>query len=258
MKKVVSIDHNQPMVEDPTVRGLAPIVCYEPWFPRCLEAIRQCLNDGHPVLVRLHSAANYPNTVGDCYQLDLESQAVLIVGYDDEKQAVAIIDPWNNNWGGEIGGRRWITYLDLSRQVVNTSLGMGMCLTPPQVNLTPKVDIHHNLSIDANIGFYSPRGVVMDRESWAIKKVLVECKIPKHLGETVYYEVEGHWIVGDLISLSMPITNNLTSDVEIEVLIRVVIQGERPYKFHDHIEITKKVLVNTIASKSKDYNSFVI
>lgn len=93
MKKLVSLEYNKHKIEDSTFKGLAPVVCYEPWFPRCLEAIKQCLNDGYPLLVRLHSAASYPNDADECYKLDLESQAVLIVGYDDEKQAVAIVDP---------------------------------------------------------------------------------------------------------------------------------------------------------------------
>jgi hypothetical protein len=74
MKKIISMENGQPKIENSTFEGLAPVVCYEPWFPRCLEAIKQCLNDGYPVLIRLHSAANYPNAVGDCYKHDLESQ----------------------------------------------------------------------------------------------------------------------------------------------------------------------------------------
>jgi hypothetical protein len=185
-------------------------------------------------------------------------RAVLIVGYDDERQAVAIIDPWNNDWGGELGGKRWVTYVDVSKQTVNTSLGMAMCLTPPQVNLIPQFDANQNLSIMANIGFYSPRGVVMDRESWAIKKIMVDCILPEAWGRTVHYEVEGHWVVGDLIKLSMPITSKPKSDAEIEVRIKAVIQGARPYEFSDCIETSKKILINTIASKEEGYNYAVV
>lgn len=258
MKKIVSMEYPQPKVEDSTFEGLAPVVCYEPWFPRFLEAIKQCLNDGYPVLIRLHSAANYPNAVEDGYKLDLESQAVLITGYDDERQAFAIIDPWNNIWGGELGGRRWVPFVDISRVAVNTSLGMGMCLTPPQVELAQQLDENQNLSLVANIGFYSPRGVVMDRESWAIKKIKVECILPEEWGRTVHYEMEGHWIVGDLINLSMPITSNLKSDGEIKVIIKAVIQGIRPYEFSDCLQITKNVLVKAMAAKEKIYNSAAI
>ena len=257
MKKLVVLEHNQQKSEDETFKGLAPVVCYEPWFPRCLEAIKQCLADGYPLLIRLHSAANYPDNGNECYKLDLESQAVLIVGYDDEKQAVAVVDPWNNNWGGECGGRRWVTYANLSRETVNTSLGMAMCLTPLQVNLTPQIDVHRNLSVTAEIGLYIPRGVVMDRDSWAIKKITAECILPFAWGKTVHYEVEGHWIVGDLIKWPMPIISKPECDGEIKVRIKVEIQGQRPYEFRDSIEMSKTILVNTIA-KAETFNYAVV
>ncbi|MDB2614342.1 hypothetical protein N9Y92_04220, partial [Chlamydiales bacterium] len=60
MKKLIPIKNNQYKVKNSSFEGLAPVVCYEPWFPRCLEAIKQCLNDGYPLLIRLHSAASYP------------------------------------------------------------------------------------------------------------------------------------------------------------------------------------------------------
>jgi hypothetical protein len=256
MNKIISLKLNELKVEDSTFKGLAPVVCYEPWFPRCLEAIKQCLNDGFPVLIRLHAAANYP--AEDVYKLDLESQAVLIVGYDDEKQSIAVVDPWNNNWGGEIGGRRWISYSDTSKQTVNTSLGMAMCLTPPQVQLIPQFDKNQNLSIEAHVGFYSPRGVVMDRESWAIKKITVECILPEGWGKTVSYELAGHWIVGDVIKLSMPITSNPKSNEEIKVLIKADIQGKRPYEFNDCIQIAKTVAINATVVAEKSLNSAVV
>lgn len=258
MKKLISLEHIQDIAEDSTFSGLAPVVCYEPWFPRCLEAIKQCLSDGYPLLIRLHSAASYPNDISDCYMLDLESQAVLIIGYDDEKQAVAIIDPWNNNWGGELGGKRWVSYSDISRQTVNTSLGIIMCLTPPQFQLTQQLDVNQNLSITAEIGFYSPRGVVMDRDSWAIKKITAECILPDMWGKAIQFEMEGHWIVGDLITLSMPITTKPECDGEIKVIIKAEIEGIRPYQFKDCIEMSKNIFVNAAKSKQSVFNYAVI
>lgn len=250
MEQIFSFQHNQQKTDETAYNGLAPVVCYEPWFPRCLEAIKQCLSDGHPLLVRLHSAGSYPNDTTECYKLDLESQAVLLVGYDDEKQAIAIIDPWNNNWGGEKGGRRWMTYADISRQIVNTSLGMAMCLTSLQLKLTSHVDLNKNLSIEAEIGFYSPRGVIMDHDSWAIQKISAECTLPEVWGKTINYEIEGHWIVGDNIKFSMPLASNIKCDGEILVRMKAEIFGKRPYEFSDSIEISKCVLVNAVASQN--------
>lgn len=258
MEKLFSIGFHSHKVENSTSRGLAPVVCYEPWFPRCLEAIKQCLNDGHPLLIRLHSAASYPGESNECYQLDLESQAVLIIGYDDEKQAVAVVDPWNNNWGGELGGKRWITYKNLSTQTVNTSLGMAMCVTPLQMHLIPQFDTNQNLSITVDVGFYIPRGVVMDRDSWAIKKITAECTLPDAWGKTIQYQVEGHWTVGDLIKFSMPITSKPEENGEIKVCIKAEIQGERPYQFIDCIEISKSISVDVVESKVRVSNYAVV
>ena len=126
-------------------KGLAPVVCYDPWFPRALEAIKQSIHDGHPILIRLHSAASYPIPSDERYIVDLESHAVLIVGYDDVKKAVAVSDPWNKNWGGK-GGMRWIPYTVLETKTVNTSLGMSMPLAPLSANAKTNWDNSGNLS----------------------------------------------------------------------------------------------------------------
>jgi hypothetical protein len=226
-------------------KGLAPVVCYDPWFPRTLEAIKQSIHDGHPVLIRLHSAASYPISAEERYTLDLESHAVLIVGYDDAKQAVALIDPWDKNWGGNLGGRWWLPYTVLQVKSVNTSLGMSMPLAPLQVETKAEWDNAGNLSIQLQIGFYIPRGTIMDHDSWAIKRINVNCELSQSWeGKQFDYEVAGHWIVGDTIRLSLPIANRPKSDGEIHVRIHAAIQGKRPYDFEDCISLEETLLVN--------------
>lgn len=146
----------------------------------------------------------------------------------------------------------------MSTKTVNTSLGMAMCLTPPQVHLTPQLDANQNLSIAAEIGFYSPRGIVMDRDSWIIKKITADCILPDAWGKAVHYELEGHWIVGDLIKLSMPITSKPECDGEIKVRIKAEIQGKRPYEFSDCIEMSKSIFVNATVSKASIFHYAVI
>lgn len=226
-------------------------MCYDPWFPRALESIKQSIHDGHPILIRLHSAASYPLNSSERYIVDLESHAVLIVGYDDIKQAIAVIDPWNKNWGGNVGGRRWISYTALETQIVNTSLGVSMPLSPLAVN--PKIQWNNagNLSIKLEVGFYIPRGTVMDRDSWVITKLNIKCGLPVSWGgKQVDYEVSGHWIVGDIIHLSLPIANSPKSDGELDLSINAIIRGTRPYDFEDSISVQEKIFVNITQSEA--------
>lgn len=228
-----------------TARGLAPVVCYDPWFPRALESIKQSIHDGHPVLIRLHSAASYPINSDLRYLIDVESHAILIVGYDDAKQAVAIIDPWNKNWGGNLGGRRWLTYTALEQQTVDSSKGISVPLASLQTKSEAQFDETGNLSIKLQIGFYIPRGTVMDRDSWAITKVNVNCGLPESWGsKQIDYEIVGRWLVGDTVNLSLPITNNLKGDGEISLSIHAAIRGKRPYDFEDNISVHENLFVN--------------
>lgn len=233
--------------------GLAPVVCYDPWFPRSLESIKQSVHDGHPVLVRLHSAASYPLKLSECYQSDLESHAVLIVGYDDTKGSVAVIDPWDKNWGGKVGGRRWISYTSLETLIVNTSLGISMTLSPLFVSSEANFDNAGNLSIDLSVGFYTPRGTIMDRSSWAITAVCVNCILPATWGrKQLDYELKGFWVVGDIINCFIPIANCPKNSGEISLNISATIQGKRPYSFEDIISFQEDLFVNISQSEKVD------
>ena len=232
-------------------KGLAPVVCYDPWFPRALESIKQSIHDGHPVLIRLHSAASYPLNSDERYVIDLESHAVLIVGYDDIKGAVGVIDPWDKNWGGNIGGRRWIPYTALETQTVNTSLGMSMPLSPLSVVTKTQWDKSDNLSLQLEVGFYIPRGTIMDRNSWIITKISVNCSLPEAWeGTQLDYELTGQWTVGEVINLSLPIASCPKSAGEISLKVNATIQGKRPYDFEDCVSVQEKLFVNVVQSKT--------
>lgn len=227
--------------------GLAPVVCYDPWFPRALESIKQSVHDGHPVLIRLHSAASYPFSSNERYTVDLESHAVLVVGYDDSKGALAVIDPWDKNWGGKVGGRRWISYSAIETQTVNTSLGLSMPLSPLSVHPETHRDDSGNFSIQLKVGFYIPRGTIMDRKSWTITKVNVCCNLPESWeGKQLDYEIAGCWTVGDSLQLSLPIANSPLAPGEIKLNVSATIQGKRPYDFEDVVSVQEKIFVNTV------------
>jgi hypothetical protein len=238
MTKCISItgaNHSsQEATQESISKGLAPVICYEPWFPRALESIKQCINDGFPILVRLHSAASYPIATEERYTIDLEGHAVLIVGYDDDRQSVELIDPWNKEWGGVHHGRRWLPYSLLQVMAVNCTCDKQMNLAPLQVIANHKMDPMGELTLDLEAGFYAPRGTVMDRSSWAISRLSIDCCPPETWqSKPINYVIDGLWHVGEFLKLSFPIQNSVLGDGEIQLTVRAVIQGNRPYKFSE-------------------------
>lgn len=165
---------------------------------------------------------------------------MLIVGYDDNMQAVAIVDPWNNSWGGTLGGRRWLSYSHLQVMAMNCTCDKQQNMTPLQLDIESDVDRSRNLSLQLRVGFYTPRGAIMDRASWAIRSLCIECLLPsEYAAEAVTYSVSGNWHVGDSICLSLPLAHGPTLDGEITTRVSATIQGNRPYEFEDVIEISK-------------------
>lgn len=182
------------------------------------------------------------------------SEEPLIVGYDDEMKAAAIIDPWNNNWGGVCGGRRWLPYSLLQILCVNSTCDQITHLTPLIFTIAPKQDSVNNISFDLEIGFYIPRGTVMDLDSWIISNVCVECTLPTNWGgHCLSYNMPGHWIVGDTLKMSLPINNNASGAEQIKLCIKTTIQGKRPYAFTNTIETSQTVDVGMIKVSEKPY-----
>ncbi|WP_395606404.1 C39 family peptidase [Pseudomonas sp. B22129] len=131
----------------PTCSGLISLTGYEPWPPRFIAGVKNTIQDNHPVIIRLHGAAEYPSTAMDRYAIDLESHAVMIVGFDDSRAAFEIIDPWNNAFGGINGGKRWLPYETAALTIVDASLGMMMVGSPPLINIQSTVDKAGNTSL---------------------------------------------------------------------------------------------------------------
>jgi Peptidase_C39 like family len=223
-------------------QGLAPVMGYEPWFGRCLEGIKQSISDGHPVLIRLHSAAAYPAETTTLYRNDVESHAVMVVGYDDEQGAVEIVDPWNREWGGEMGGRHWLSYSDLSLSNVDSSLGTLINLAPLEVRALGERKTNGELLVHISAGFYSPRCKVMDQNSWTIEQIDVSCQCPSHWNANVVSKVEkGSWTVGDQAKFTVEIPGASRSGGECTLEIRAVIKGDRPYAFQDIVSVTREL-----------------
>jgi hypothetical protein len=219
--------------------GLGAVLCYDPYFSRMVQSVRQTLADGHPILVRLHPAAQYPAPHATALVNDLESHAVLIVGYDDGQQAFAIADPWSNEmFGGSRGGVRWMQYEELALTVVNSTKDCYQVLSPLDVKAEAD-DTHLNVSV----GFYEPDGIVMDSDSLSVRRVTV--RVGQHTATS-----EGKWRVGERATLQIPlelaaIANSETATVSVEA----VVGANRPYPFED--VVTTQCVAHTRAARQR-------
>ncbi|GAB5550881.1 MAG: hypothetical protein Sapg2KO_04720 [Saprospiraceae bacterium] len=80
--------------------------------------LKKALIRGNPVLVEILADASLPKAVGQ-RQFNLsnkgkEKYALIVVGFDQEKEAFEVMSPWGSSWGQ--GGYLWIDFDDLSRQ----------------------------------------------------------------------------------------------------------------------------------------------
>lgn len=217
--------------------GLAPVVCYDPWFPRSLESIKKTIADGFPILVRLHSGSSYARSAPECYEHDMESQAVMIIGYDDAKQAVQICDPWDRRFGGQRGGSQWIPYEQLIIEIVDSSRGWSMPLSTLDVTVDCLWSPTHALTLEIAAGFYTPTGRIMDREGWAINDIHVSVQLGESWGASlIEHHMQGPWHVGGKAVCSIALPGSLPSEGELAIELVAGIQGARPYAFQDHIK----------------------
>ena len=218
--------------------GLAPVVCYDPWIPRIFETIKQSVLDKIPVLVRLHCAADYPITGEKRYSNDIESHAVLIAGYDDATESFLVIDPWNRQWGGIYGGTRWLKYSDLTMLMVDASKGMATPLSSLQVSEIKVVKNGPNTSLKFSVGYYNPRGTVMDRDNTEIVEISAACTLPPSWGGEIYERtITGSWKIGYYAEVILPIKCDLTGMEDVNLRICAKLQGTRPYPFIDSVSM---------------------
>lgn len=211
-----------------TANGLGAILCYDPYFTRMLRGIKKALGDGNPVMIRLHPAARYQAPLDQVYRIDLESHAVLIVGYDDSQSAIAIADPWTGNL-------HWMSYEELSLLIVNSTKDCYIIAAPLDVKCAA-VENGDVQALDIRVGFYSPDSIVMDRDGQLVTQVHVRVTGPKEWcpweNEA---EVAGSWKVGEFASLSLVIPSDANGPAELRVEVTATVQGERPYAYTDTI-----------------------
>lgn len=224
--------------------GLAPVMCYDPWFSRALETIRQSIRDGNPVLIRLHTGAMYPINSNIRYRADLESHAVMVFGYDDEAQVLFLKDPWDLSKGGEYGRSWCIGYDDLLVLNVDASLGITTNLAPLQVQAEANRDSDGNLILNIKAGFYVPIGAVVDHGTFTITEVTFTCEAQSSMErQNVQTSTIGHWPVGDCAVVSVPFGAIGKKDCEVTISAKAAICGYRPYDFVDHVTSTVELAI---------------
>jgi hypothetical protein len=235
MEKLVTLP-TVPSSVRPTATGLGAILCYDPYFPRMLRGVKKALAAGHPVFVRLHPAAQYPTADARRYRNDLESHGVLIVGYDDAREALAIWDPWNNAWGGSRGGLRWVGYAELALLIVNSTKDCNMILAPLQVEA--QLSEADGLALEVSAGFYVPDAIVMDQDNFALTEVRVEVALPSGwLASTSETRVAGFWKVGEHARLRFPLSAIAGGEASVKLSVSASVVGQRPYPFEDTIAV---------------------
>jgi C1A family cysteine protease len=80
--------------------------------------LKKALIRGNPVLVEVLGDASLPKAMGksaaSLSNKGKEVFALLVIGFDQEKEAFEVMSPWGSSWGQ--GGYLWLSFDDLSRQ----------------------------------------------------------------------------------------------------------------------------------------------
>lgn len=198
------------------------------------------------MLIRIHSGATYPaKNNKDTKKLDMESHAVLIVGYDDQRKEFDIIDPWDKSWGGSKGGIGTISYEIMPIVCVNATAEKSTRITCVQKNIETYKDNHGNTGIKLKFGFYVPRGYIIDQKQSKFTKFVVNISYNIDGNNLEYHDViEGSWSVGEIAETSIPLGKDFKENVKLSFSVDAFIEGERPYKYRDKISFKFDHLIN--------------
>ncbi len=226
--------------------GLAAVSGYEPWPMRTIESMKESLADGVPILARLHSAADYPTSTEETdHKLDMESHAILLIGYDDAKEAFEVIDPWRKDWKGTFSEHYMLPYQSVYTQMVNCSLDKATRMALPYTR-TSFYEVNDQRFVNLKIGFYRPRGYVLDEKGTAFTYFKVSAKFEK---KSVTREVHGFWTIGEYALLSFPVPDSINGKVDVKFEVDSKIVGIRPYKYTDQLQYKFESELDVSASK---------
>ncbi|WP_064609211.1 C39 family peptidase [Streptobacillus moniliformis] len=231
--------------------GLAPVISYEPWVLRSIESVKQSIIDGNPVLIRLHSAASYPcKNKEDNYKLDLESHAVLIVGFNDDENNFDIVDPWNNFEGNRKGIYK-LSYEEYPLLCVNCSLSKDTIITRVLLDVE-KIIVGSHSNIKLKLGLYTPKGYIIDQNNTYINNIKIEINYTLN-GKEKYFEteIEGNYKIGEYAYKTVSLGEDINEKIKFDIKSIVTIHGTRPYKYNDTI-VTEYTFIDKFENKNKE------
>lgn len=221
--------------------ALAPVSGYEPWVMRSMSSVKEAIADGNPVLMRVHCAADYPMEDELLNQrLDMESHSILLIGYSDVDEVFYAVDPWNPSWGGEFHGKRMLSYEDYCIMMVNATCDKATVLSLPQCDYGV-VKTENDCFLNMSVGFYTPRGYILDRQGTAVKSLNVE--VDFGIG-SVSRNVEGNWLIGEYAQLAFRVPKGIEGLSRISVNMAISIEGTRPYPYFDTFKYKAERLID--------------
>jgi hypothetical protein len=101
---------------------------------RALASIRNLIVGGDPVIAAIYACDEFQNPVHGQIKspsgsdASCSGHAVLVVGFDDQLQAVRILNSWGDQWGES--GRAWMSYPVFKKRLVEAYVDYG----PGQMN----------------------------------------------------------------------------------------------------------------------------
>ena len=233
MNSVVELLPSRRTVANVEGHNLVSVAGYDPHLPRCIEAIKHALFAGNPVIIRLHAAADYPIDGEEKYQIDQEGQAVLIVGYDEEMEALAVIDPFaRDRMKGP--GAQWISITEFEVTMVNSSRGQSNGGGRGGGKWAHLDETTRMLSVA--VGFPTFRGSIMDHDSLTMDETKVAIRLLHSGGEHIdVARIAGSILVGDDATATFQLPSDLTGAFTLETRVDTTLNGKRPYAYSDHI-----------------------
>jgi len=233
-----------------THQGLASILCYDPFLPRCIEGIKLNLLAGLPSLVRLHAGANYPTPSEYRYQVDLEGHAVLIVGFDDVKRAFFVVDPYRR-CSDESIEKTWLPYEDLTIAMVDCSSGNQT--VPPNLKIEAAVS-NCGSTLQIHAGIPLPFGPVMDLDNLHLSGATLEVQFHEaNRSITRLLTNPATARIGEHFSFQTEIPRDIAPDATVDVQVSATIGGTRPYAYNARVG-TRHRYLGGIATQGSESN----
>lgn len=228
-----------------TSSGLSAVSGYEPWPERTLNSVKESIAMGIPALARLHSATEYPTLDEQTTQkLDMESHSVLLVGYDDDKELLDVVDPWHSEWLGSYGGIEKLPYTAIYKRMVNGTADKVTRVTVPEKHVSVTYT-NNKPNIQLKIGYYCPRGYILDKEKSKFTKFDVQLVFNVNGEEyKTTRQVTGEWSIGEYANITFPLPDNVDGKINLKFAVASTLQGIRPYPYEDDLNYNFAETIN--------------